>query len=106
MPYLHTAAQMIRQMHAWQVEQLAQEAEWCRRYAAINSVGLRKIIKKHDKRCGNRKGYDFLQARPIAPATPCSRVFNDSACQRHCKLAGMLGAVLLGACTSHATMQL
>jgi hypothetical protein len=51
---------------AWQgaqVERLAQEAEWCRRYAAINSVGLRKIIKKHDKRCANRLGYDFLQAR-------------------------------------------
>jgi len=45
------------------VERLAQEAEWCRRYAAINSVGLRKIIKKHDKRCANRLGYDFLQAR-------------------------------------------
>ena len=46
-----------------QTEKLALEAEWCRRYAAINSVGVRKIVKKHDKRCGNRLGYEFLQVR-------------------------------------------
>ena len=80
-------------MREWQVEQLAQEAEWCRRYAAINSVGLRKIVKKHDKRCGNRKGYEFLQARPIAPVTP--------RCRLAPRLAGMLCAVLLVACSIH-----
>lgn len=74
-------------MRGWQVEQLAQEAEWCRRYAAINSVGLRKIIKKHDKHCGNRKGYEFLQACPNA-VTPCRTFCIVTACQL-CKLAGM-----------------
>ncbi|KAK9918914.1 hypothetical protein WJX75_008012 [Coccomyxa subellipsoidea] len=42
-------------------EEIAQRAEWCRRYAQINSVALRKIIKKHDKVCKCRTGADFLQ---------------------------------------------
>ncbi|BDA51487.1 probable E3 ubiquitin-protein ligase BAH1-like 1 at C-terminar half [Coccomyxa sp. Obi] len=42
-------------------EEIMQQAEWCRRYAQINSVALRKIIKKHDKICKCRSGADFLQ---------------------------------------------
>ncbi|CAL8465639.1 g5175 [Coccomyxa elongata] len=41
--------------------EIVQQAEWCRRYAQINSVALRKIIKKHDKICKCRSGADFLQ---------------------------------------------
>ena len=40
-------------------------AEWCRRYAQINSVGLRKILKKHDKMCKNRAGQTYMQVRAL-----------------------------------------
>ncbi len=67
------------------MERLAQEAEWCRRYAAINSVGLRKIIKKHDKRCANRLGYDFLQARA---RSGCSEAGAAAGCCRRMRPCG------------------
>ena len=41
------------------------KAEWCRRYAQINSVGLRKILKKHDKMCKNRAGQTYMQVRAL-----------------------------------------
>ncbi len=40
-------------------------AEWCRRYAQINSVGLRKILKKHDKMCKNKAGQNYMQVRAL-----------------------------------------
>ena len=40
---------------------LAEQAYWCRKYARANAVALRKILKKHDKTCSNRKGREFLQ---------------------------------------------
>ncbi|CAL8468915.1 g8456 [Coccomyxa elongata] len=42
-------------------ESLVSMAEWCRRYAQINSVGLRKILKKHDKLYKNRAGHEYMQ---------------------------------------------
>lgn len=42
-------------------EKLAAEALWCRRYAAVNATGLRKIAKKHDKYAHNSLGQKFLQ---------------------------------------------
>ncbi|CAL5221648.1 g3875 [Coccomyxa viridis] len=43
------------------VNDLVARAEWCRRYAQINSVGLRKILKKHDKMCKNKAGQNYMQ---------------------------------------------
>ena len=43
------------------LNQLARDAYWCRKYARANAVALRKILKKHDKTCGNRRGRVFLQ---------------------------------------------
>jgi len=40
---------------------LSARAYWCRKYARGNAVALRKILKKHDKVCGNRQGREFLQ---------------------------------------------
>jgi hypothetical protein len=40
---------------------LSERAYWCRKYARGNAVALRKILKKHDKVCGNRRGREFLQ---------------------------------------------
>ena len=40
---------------------LANRAYWCRKYARANAVALRKILKKHDKVCGNGRGREFLQ---------------------------------------------
>lgn len=48
-----------------QVNDLVARAEWCRRYAQINSVGLRKILKKHDKMCRNRAGHTYMQVRSL-----------------------------------------
>jgi hypothetical protein len=42
-------------------KKLGLEAEWCRRYANINAVALRKILKKHDKACGLSTGHEWLQ---------------------------------------------
>ncbi|BDA43089.1 probable E3 ubiquitin-protein ligase BAH1-like 1 at C-terminar half [Coccomyxa sp. Obi] len=42
-------------------DSLVSMAEWCRRYAQINSVGLRKILKKHDKLYNNRAGHEYMQ---------------------------------------------
>ncbi|CAK0780442.1 hypothetical protein CVIRNUC_005055 [Coccomyxa viridis] len=43
------------------VDDLVVKAEWCRRYAQINAVGLRKILKKHDKLCKNKLGNTYMQ---------------------------------------------
>ncbi|CAK0731866.1 hypothetical protein CVIRNUC_000053 [Coccomyxa viridis] len=43
-------------------EALMERAEWCRRFAQINAVALRKIVKKHDKVCRCRTGTDYLQS--------------------------------------------
>lgn len=40
---------------------LADRAYWCSKYARANAVALRKILKKHDKICGDAKGREFLQ---------------------------------------------
>jgi hypothetical protein len=42
-------------------ESLSQRAYWCRKYARVNAVALRKILKKHDKLCQNVRGREFLQ---------------------------------------------
>ena len=52
-----------------QVDGLVSRAEWCRRYAQINSVGLRKILKKHDKMCKNRAGQTYMQVRALLVAS-------------------------------------
>ena len=61
-----------------QVDDLVARAEWCRRYAQINSVGLRKILKKHDKMCKTRAGQTYMQvssqlvtSAPLAKVLPC-----------------------------------
>ncbi|KAK9815430.1 hypothetical protein WJX72_003572 [[Myrmecia] bisecta] len=43
-------------------EELAEQAHWCQEYAKVNAMGLRKIVKKHDKVYGNKEGQKFLQA--------------------------------------------
>lgn len=44
-----------------QEARMANEAYWCRKYAKANAVALRKILKKHDKLCGNMRGRAYLQ---------------------------------------------
>jgi len=46
-----------------QEEELAQHAQWCRRFATVNATGLRKIAKKHDKYARNSAGQQFLKVR-------------------------------------------
>ena len=41
--------------------ELSAASTWCRQYAVVNATGLRKIAKKHDKRCGGTAGSQFLQ---------------------------------------------
>lgn len=42
-------------------ESLSQKAYWCRKFARVNAVALRKILKKHDKLSHNVRGREFLQ---------------------------------------------
>ena len=46
-------------------------AEWCRRYAQINAVGLRKILKKHDKMCKNKAGHTYMQVQGFPQLSAC-----------------------------------
>ncbi|KAK9831287.1 hypothetical protein WJX74_010547 [Apatococcus lobatus] len=42
-------------------QRLAAQAHWCRHYARVNAMGLRKIVKKYDKLLGSNTGSRFLQ---------------------------------------------
>lgn len=44
-----------------QDKQLADEAHWCRQYAKINAVALRKILEQHDRMLHNSSGRRLLQ---------------------------------------------
>jgi SPX domain protein involved in polyphosphate accumulation len=44
-----------------QEDELAEHAQWCRRFASVNATGLRKIAKKHDKYAQNDAGKQFVQ---------------------------------------------
>lgn len=44
-----------------QDKQLADEAHWCRQYAKINAVALRKILEQHDRMLHNNSGQRLLQ---------------------------------------------
>ena len=46
-----------------QDKQLADDAHWCREYAKINAVALRKILEQHDKLLHNSNGQHLLQVR-------------------------------------------
>ena len=48
-----------------QAHRLAEQAHWCREYAKVNAIGLRKILKKHDKKLGNSAGQQFLKASAL-----------------------------------------
>ena len=54
-----------------QLDDLVVKAEWCRRYAQINAVGLRKILKKHDKLCRNKLGNTYMQVCACCHASGC-----------------------------------
>lgn len=47
-----------------QDKQLADEAHWCRQYAKINAVALRKILEQHDRMLHNNSGQRLLQVSP------------------------------------------
>jgi len=40
---------------------LADDAHWCREYAKINAVALRKILEQHDRMMHNNEGQHLLQ---------------------------------------------
>ena len=41
--------------------ELASRARWCRHYAELNYLALRKIAKKRDRLLGGRIGEEFIQ---------------------------------------------
>ena len=41
--------------------ELAIKARWCRHYAEINYMALRKIAKKRDRLLGGKVGEEFIQ---------------------------------------------
>ena len=58
-------------------QRLAAQAHWCRHYARVNAMGLRKIVKKYDKLLGSNTGSRFLQVGtldgPSGDNTPTAR---------------------------------
>jgi len=58
-----------------QINSLVVMAAWCRRYAQINSVGLRKILKKHDKLFNNRAGHAYMQVSKAHTLQPLLSLF-------------------------------
>ena len=44
-----------------QDKHLADDAHWCREYAKINAVALRKILEQHDRMLHNNSGQHLLQ---------------------------------------------
>lgn len=40
---------------------LADQAHWCREYAKVNAVALRKILEQHDKMLHNGAGQMLLK---------------------------------------------
>ena len=41
--------------------ELAIKARWCRHYAEVNYLALRKIAKKRDRLLGGKVGEEFIQ---------------------------------------------
>ena len=48
-----------------QDRQLADDAHWCRQYAKINAVALRKILEQHDRMLHNNEGQHLLQVPAV-----------------------------------------
>ena len=46
---------------------LADEAKWCREYAKVNAVALRKILEQHDKMLHNGAGQALLKVTACQP---------------------------------------
>lgn len=68
-----------------QDNQLADAAHWCREYAKINAVALRKILEQHDRMLHNNSGQRLLQVNLIGSLTKCasSQSFNVQVSQPH-----------------------
>ncbi|CAL8460495.1 g24 [Coccomyxa elongata] len=49
------------------LEEIASKAEWCVRFAVINSVALKKIVKAHDNYCSCRSANAYFQACRTSP---------------------------------------
>lgn len=67
-PRLSALAQALSLM-LLQDKQLADSAHWCREYAKINAVALRKILEQHDKMLHNSSGQHLLQVFPYVTET-------------------------------------
>lgn len=50
--------------------ELAIRARWCRHYAELNYLALRKIAKKRDRLLGGKVGEEFVQVCISFPAVP------------------------------------
>jgi hypothetical protein len=44
-----------------QAKELADKAYWCREFAQINAVALRKLLEHHDAMLGSTTGRSLLQ---------------------------------------------
>lgn len=91
-----------------QDKQLADEAHWCRQYAKINAVALRKILEQHDRMLHNSSGRRLLQVnlecccdRGLACAAFLLAVYRSYAigqafpCAQACQALGLRSVVLV-----------
>ena len=63
-------------MHGLQRARLATDISWCQQYAAINRIGLQRLVEQHDRCHDSSAGAAFLEvlcaeARLCISAKPC-----------------------------------
>lgn len=61
---LTVLSNLLQDTRPW--TRLVERAAWARRFARINSLALRKIVKKHDKLMHSRAGHLFLQVLQLS----------------------------------------
>ena len=62
LPQLSACRVSSAEEHLWlQDRSLADQAHWCREYAKVNAVALRKILEQHDMMLRNGAGQELLQ---------------------------------------------
>ncbi len=48
-------------MHALQRARLAEDISWCQQYAAINRIGLQRLVEQHDRSHDSSAGAAFYE---------------------------------------------
>ena len=58
--------QWLRWRHVLQRAKLVNDISWCQQYAAINRIGLQRLVEQYDRCHDSCAGADFLKVRHIS----------------------------------------